>query len=33
MRRFADLYARLDRSTAATDKRRALADYFRDAPP
>ena len=33
MRRFSHLYARLDRSTAATDKRRALADYFREVPP
>ena len=33
MRRFADLYRRLDRSTATLDKRAALMDYFRDAPP
>ncbi|MGY0634993.1 ATP-dependent DNA ligase [Luteimonas sp. A478] len=33
MRRFAALYERLDRSTGTTDKRRALIDYFRDAPP
>jgi DNA ligase 1 len=33
MRRFAELYVRLDRSTATTDKRAALADYFRSAPP
>ena len=33
MRRFAALYERLDRSTGTADKRRALVDYFRDAPP
>lgn len=33
MRRFAALYRRLDRSTATLDKRAALIDYFRDAPP
>ena len=33
MRRFADLYTRLDRSTATGDKRAALVDYFRAAPP
>lgn len=33
MRRFADLYQRLDRSTATGDKRAALVDYFRAAPP
>ena len=33
MRRFADLYRRLDRSTATSDKRAALLDYFRSAPP
>ena len=33
MRRFRDLYQRLDRSTATGDKRAALVDYFRDAPP
>ena len=33
MRRFAALYQRLDRSTATLDKRAALVDYFRDAPP
>lgn len=33
MRRFADLYRRLDRSTATLDKRAALLAYFRDAPP
>ncbi|UXI67049.1 ATP-dependent DNA ligase [Tahibacter amnicola] len=33
MRRFADLYRRLDQSTATSDKRAALQDYFRDAPP
>ena len=33
MRRFAALYRRLDRSTATGDKRAALVDYFRDAPP
>jgi DNA ligase-1 len=33
MRRFSDLYQRLDRSTATGDKRAALVDYFRDAPP
>jgi len=33
MRRFAALYRRLDRSTATSDKRAALVDYFRDAPP
>jgi DNA ligase-1 len=32
MRRFAALYERLDRSTGTLDKRRALVDYFRDAP-
>ena len=32
MRRFAALYERLDRSTRTGDKRRALVDYFRDAP-
>lgn len=33
MNRFAALYRRLDRSTATLDKRAALVDYFRDAPP
>ena len=33
MRRFASLYRRLDRSTATLDKRAALVDYFREAPP
>lgn len=33
MRRFAALYRRLDRSTGTLDKRAALLDYFRDAPP
>ena len=33
MRRFAALYERLDRSTGTGDKRAALVDYFRDAPP
>lgn len=33
MKRFAALYRRLDRSTATLDKRAALVDYFRDAPP
>jgi len=32
MRRFAALYERLDRSTGTGDKRRALVDYFRQAP-
>ncbi len=33
MKRFADLYRKLDRSTGTLDKRAALVDYFRDAPP
>ena len=33
MRRFATLYRRLDRSTGTSDKRAALVDYFRVAPP
>ncbi len=33
MKRFAALYRRLDRSTATLDKRAALVDYFREAPP
>lgn len=33
MKRFAALYRELDRSTATLDKRAALVDYFRDAPP
>ncbi|GAA4858541.1 cisplatin damage response ATP-dependent DNA ligase [Luteimonas vadosa] len=33
MRRFARLYWRLDRSTSTLDKRAALVDYFREAPP
>jgi DNA ligase-1 len=33
MRRFAALYERLDRVTGTIDRRRALVDYFRDAPP
>jgi DNA ligase-1 len=33
MRRFAALFDRLDRSTATLDKRAALIDYFREAPP
>ncbi|NLA68362.1 MAG: ATP-dependent DNA ligase [Gammaproteobacteria bacterium] len=32
MQRFAALFERLDRSTGTLDKRRALVDYFRDAP-
>ncbi|MEP6634971.1 MAG: ATP-dependent DNA ligase, partial [Luteimonas sp.] len=32
MKRFSDLYRRLDRSTATLDKRAALIDYFRAAP-
>ena len=32
MRRFADLYQRLDRLTATNDRRRALVEYFRDCP-
>ncbi|MCY7354005.1 MAG: ATP-dependent DNA ligase [Lysobacter sp.] len=32
MRRFADLYRKLDQSTATLDKRAALLAYFRDAP-
>ena len=33
MKAFADLYTRLDRSTATGDKRAALVHYFRTAPP
>ena len=33
MKRFAELYRKLDRSTATLDKRAALVDYFRNAPP
>jgi DNA ligase-1 len=33
MRRFAALYRDLDRSTATGDKRAALVEYFRQAPP
>jgi DNA ligase 1 len=33
MRRFCRLYQQLDRSTATGDKRAALVEYFRDAPP
>ena len=33
MRRFSELYQRLDRLTATNDKRRALVDYIRDCPP
>ncbi|MBB5985070.1 ATP-dependent DNA ligase [Sphingobium lignivorans] len=33
MRRFADLFQRLDRSTGTLEKRAALVRYFRDAPP
>lgn len=33
MKRFARLYQRLDRSTATLDKRAALVDYLREAPP
>ena len=33
MKAFSDLYTRLDRSTATGDKRAALVDYFRAAPP
>lgn len=33
MKAFAALYQRLDRSTATGDKRAALVDYFRQAPP
>ena len=32
MRRFAELFTRLDRSTGTADKRAALVDYFRSAP-
>ena len=32
MKRFADLFQRLDRSTATNDKRSALVDYFAQAP-
>lgn len=32
MKAFADLYARLDRSTATGDKRQALVDYLQQAP-
>ena len=32
MRRFTDLFTRLDRSTGTGDKRAALVDYFRSAP-
>lgn len=33
MKRFANLYRELDTSTATLDKRAALIEYFRDAPP
>jgi DNA ligase-1 len=33
LRRFADLYERLDRTTSTRDKVAALAEYFRSAPP
>src|SRR5690606_21770246 len=33
MRRFAALYQALDRSTGTLDKRAAMIDYFREAPP
>lgn len=33
MKRFAELYQVLDRSTATSDKREALLNYLRDAPP
>ena len=33
MKRFAQLYRELDRSTATLDKRAALIRYFREAPP
>jgi DNA ligase-1 len=33
MRRFAALFERLDRSSATGEKRTALVDYFREAPP
>ena len=33
MQRFALLYQQLDRSTATSDKRAALVDYFKEAPP
>src|SRR5690554_6615577 len=33
MKRFAELYRELDTSTATLDKRAALVEYFRDAPP
>lgn len=33
MKRFADLYSRLDRLTATSEKSAALVDYFRVAPP
>ena len=32
MRRFAELYQRLDRLTATNDRRRALVDYMRECP-
>ena len=32
MRRFAELFTRLDRSTGTADKRAALVDYFRSVP-
>jgi DNA ligase-1 len=32
MRRFAELYGALDASTGTSDKRAAMADYFRNAP-
>ena len=33
MRRFTELFTKLDRSTGTGDKRAALVHYFRDAPP
>ena len=33
MRRFAQLYQRLDRLTATNDRRRALVEYIRECPP
>jgi len=33
MKRFADLFRELDQSTATGDKRSAMVNYFRDAPP
>lgn len=33
MKRFAELYRALDASTGTSDKRAAMVEYFRDAPP